>query len=287
MVVSFGYLILRQLLQLTVVSLRGDRDPGPSPPGRGAAPTSQTSGFRILRLVDPAPRRSGPTWAQFLRAQGKGILVCDFLHVDTIGLTRVYVLFLMEIGTRRVRILGVTTHPSGAWVAQPARDLMLGLGERAGQFRFLIGDRDAKSTAVFDEVFTSEGVEIIAQSTAGERVRGTVGAHGSPGVPGPAADLQPAAPAGRPGRVRHALQRSPAAPQPSPTPAKRREHRASRPRGPGLGTGPSQEDPERTDKRVLAGSVARTAFPSGTGDAGEPFPAPVAVHRGDGELIVA
>jgi putative transposase len=111
--------------------------------------------------VDPAPRRTGPTWTQFLSAQAKGILACDFLHVDTIGLTRIYVLFMMEIATRRVHILGVATNPSGAWVAQQARNLMLDLGERAGQFRFLIRDRDSKYTDVFDEVFTSEGIEVL------------------------------------------------------------------------------------------------------------------------------
>jgi len=111
--------------------------------------------------VDRAPRRTGPTWKQFLGAQAKGILACDFLHVDTIGLTRIYVLFLMEIAIRGVHILGVTTHPRGQWVAQQARNLMLDLGERSGQFRFLIRDRDTKYTDIFDEVFASEGIEVL------------------------------------------------------------------------------------------------------------------------------
>jgi len=109
--------------------------------------------------LDPAPRRVAVTWRAFLRQQAAGIIACDFFTVDTVWLRRLYVLFFIELDTRRVHLAGVTAHPDGAWVAQQARNLLLMLGDRRP--RFLIRDRDAKFTRAFDDVFSSEGTEAL------------------------------------------------------------------------------------------------------------------------------
>jgi putative transposase len=120
---------------------------------------SATSVRRILRRhrLDPAPRRSGPSWTTFLRSQAAGMLACDFLTVETVGLTRLYVLFVVELERRRVHLVGVTAHPTVTWVTQAARNLLMDLDERACRFRFLIRDRDAKSPQINNMLFWAAG----------------------------------------------------------------------------------------------------------------------------------
>jgi putative transposase len=124
---------------------------------------STTSVRRILRRhrLGPAPRRGGSTWTAFLRGQAGGILACDFVTVETVGLTRLYVLFVVEVERRRVHLVGITAHPAGAWVTQAARNLLMDLDDHARRFRLLIRDRDAKFTAAFDAVFSAAAVETV------------------------------------------------------------------------------------------------------------------------------
>jgi putative transposase len=111
--------------------------------------------------LGPAGTRGGMTWREFLRAHRRSVLAVDFFTVETIWLQRLYVLFFIELGSRRVHIAGCTPNPSAPWVTQQARQLTWTLAERPDSFRFLIRDRDQKFTNSFDEVFRSHGLEII------------------------------------------------------------------------------------------------------------------------------
>jgi putative transposase len=109
--------------------------------------------------LEPAPRRPRLGWRAFLRQQAASMIACDFFTVETISLSRLYVLFFIELGSRRVHQVGCTANPTGAWVTQQARNLSFtGVLE---QMRFLVHDRDSKFTASFDQVFRSEGVAVI------------------------------------------------------------------------------------------------------------------------------
>jgi putative transposase len=113
----------------------------------------------------PAPRRASVTWRAFLRAQASAIVATDFFTVETVRLTTLYVLFIIELGTRRVRLVGVTDHPSGSWVVQRARELSMEREREPAESttvpRFLIRDRDSKFTRAFDDVFTADGIQTI------------------------------------------------------------------------------------------------------------------------------
>ena len=109
--------------------------------------------------LGPAPRRSGPSWREFLRAQGASVVACDFFTVETALLRRYYVLFFIELQTRRVHLAGITANPDGRWVTQQARNLSL--SGALDDVKFLIRDRDSKFVAGFDEVFRTDSVKVI------------------------------------------------------------------------------------------------------------------------------
>jgi putative transposase len=123
--------------------------------------------------IDPAPRRTGPTWRQFLAAQAAGILAVDFLHVDTVLLNRLYVLVFIEHGTRRMHLGGVTANPTGEWTVQQARNLTLTLGQRFEDIRFLLRDHGSNFTASFDAVFQAAGTRILVSAVQAPRMNAT------------------------------------------------------------------------------------------------------------------
>jgi hypothetical protein len=160
------------------VHARQARPPGHPPehpgPGPSAGPENPGWGYRrihgelaglgvkvaastvweILKTsgIDPARRQTGPTWSQFLRSQAGAILASDFFTADLLDGTQAYVLAVIEHASRRIRILGVTQHPTGEWTTQQARNLLMDLGEQAHRVKFMIRDRGSNFTAAFDAV---------------------------------------------------------------------------------------------------------------------------------------
>jgi putative transposase len=149
-----------------------------------AARVSPSTLRRLLRAagLTPAPRRSEPSWREFLRRQAASMLACDFFTVETISLRRYYVVVLIELGSRRLHLAGCTTNPTGAWVIQQPRNLSFtDLFER---MRFLIPDRDGKSSAAFDEVFGSEGIKVIKTPIRAPQANGDAERSCAPSAPG-------------------------------------------------------------------------------------------------------
>ena len=172
--------------------------------------------WKILKVagIDPAPQRSGPSWRQFLTAHAHPILAVDCAHVDTVFLRRLYILLVIEHDRRRVHLAGVTAHPTGAWVTQQARYLLIDFGDRADRFRFLIRDRDSKFTAAFDAVFVGADIRILRcpvrtprANAIAERFIGTL-----PRMPRSPPDHQTPAPQAGPAGVHRALQHAPSTP---------------------------------------------------------------------------
>jgi putative transposase len=168
--------------------------------------------------IDPAPRRTGPTWKQFLTAQARGIIAADFVHVDTVLLRRLYALIIIEHGTRRVHLAGITAHPDGAWTTQAARNFLMDLGQRTASVKFLIRDRAGQFTGSFDAVFAAESIRILASpaSAQSERHLRKNRRHPAARTLRPSADRQRAPSTAGTDRVPGALQRRPAAPCPRP-----------------------------------------------------------------------
>jgi putative transposase len=180
------------------------------------------------------PPRSGPTWSEFLCSQAHSVLATDFFTVDTVSLKQLYVLFVAELSTREVHLLGVTDHPTGAFVTQVARNLVGDLAGLGRSIRFLIRDRDTKFTATFDEVFRSEGIQVIKTPVRSPRAKLD---------PHPRPSSSRASPSGARGALQSAA--------PSSRYQPRRAHRRGRTHSPVAPSRRSSRRAWRTHPRVL------------------------------------
>jgi putative transposase len=133
--------------------------------------------WQILKTngTGPAPRRTGPTWSQFLHSQAGATLACDFFTAGLLDGTQAYVLTVIEHAARRIRILGVTLHPTGEWTSQQARNLIMDLGEQAHQVKFMIRDRGPKFTATFDAILADAGIRTVRCSVRTPRMNAIAG----------------------------------------------------------------------------------------------------------------
>ena len=208
---------------------------------------------RVLKTlkIPPAPKRhTDTTWRQFLRAHAATMLATDFFHVDcAVTLQRLSCLFVMEISSRYAHILGVTANPDGPWTTQQIRNLLMDLGDRAADFRFLVHDRAGQFSASFDAVLADAGTEVVKippPKSQGKRLCRTVRTHRPDRGHRPHADLQQTAPAHRDGPVCPALQRAKTAPRaPAPATTARSPRRRSFP-----GTDQAPASPRRPHQRI-------------------------------------
>jgi hypothetical protein len=132
--------------------------------------------WEILRAsgINPGRRQTGLAWSQFLRSQAEAILACDFFTVDLLDGTQAYVLAVIEHANRRIRIIGITLHPTGEWTTQQARNLMMDLGEQADRVKFMIRDRGSNFTAAFDAVLADSGIRTVLCNTRTPRMNAII-----------------------------------------------------------------------------------------------------------------
>src|ERR1019366_2441233 len=230
--------------------------------------------WEILKAsgINPAQGRTGPTWPQFLRSQAEAILACDFFTAGLLNGTQAYVLTVIEHATRRIRILGVTLHPTGEWTAQQARNLLMDLDDQTHRVKFMIRDRGSNFTAAFDAVLTDAGIRTVLCNVRTPRMN-AITERWIGGCRRELLDrthLEPDPPATDPAPVRDPPQSAPA----TPLPARRRATETA------TRTGPSRRLPRPKtgslrwhDQRISPGRMTWTRFSART-----PAPAPAAAR---------